>query len=486
MATYNWDVGTIQRANDDEKKYEVASHQWFDLTDKSGAYGVTVLSDSKNGSDKPNDNTLRLTLIRTPGIGTGNGRDYADQTTQDWGHHDIVFGLAGHAGDWRQGQTDWQAWRLNQPLIAFTSSKHDGTLGRNFSLLRVSSGRARVLALKKAELGDEYIVRLVELDGKPQANVHIAFAAPIAAAREVNGAEEPVGAATLTDGELVTSFTANQPRTFAVKLAPATAQVAAVQSAPVALPYDRSVANPDGRPALGGFDSQGRALPGELLPREVEFGGVRFALAPATEGKPNAVTAQGQTIDLPAGQFNRLYLLAAAADGDQVATFSVGPAAMPLQVQDWGGFIGQWDTRLWRQVEQPPPPEPAASDMSPAAQRARRIRDRIRREGPIMRPEYAGLAAGFIKLAPLGWYASHRHAPDGANDPYAYSYLFVYELPVPGGAKTVTLPNNERIRILAMSVASVAPDAWPATPLLDFPARTAPAGFYGPQSAATK
>ncbi len=46
-ATYNWDIGTIQRGNDDEKKYEVASHQWFDLTDKSGAFGVTVLSDAR-------------------------------------------------------------------------------------------------------------------------------------------------------------------------------------------------------------------------------------------------------------------------------------------------------------------------------------------------------------------------------------------------------------------------------------------------------
>jgi alpha-mannosidase len=118
-ATYNWDVGTIQRGNNNEKKFEVPSHQWFDLTDKSGAYGVTVLSDCKYGSDKPDDNTLRLTLLYTPGIGNGNGKDYADQTTQDWGHHEFVYGLAGHSGDWRQGQTDWQAYRLNQPLIAF-------------------------------------------------------------------------------------------------------------------------------------------------------------------------------------------------------------------------------------------------------------------------------------------------------------------------------------------------------------------------------
>ena len=58
---------------------EVASHQFVDLTDKSGTYGVTILTDCKNASDKPNENTLRLTLVRTPGTQGG----YTDQGTQD-------------------------------------------------------------------------------------------------------------------------------------------------------------------------------------------------------------------------------------------------------------------------------------------------------------------------------------------------------------------------------------------------------------------
>src|SRR5712692_6983467 len=166
MATYNWDVGTIQRANNDEKKFEVPSHQWIDLTDKSGSFGVTVLTDCKNASDKPDDRTVRLTLMRTPGLGPRAG--YADQTTQDLGHHEFIYGLAAHAGDWRTEQTDWQAQRLNQPLIAFGSAKHAGPLGKNFSLLNINNSRVRVLALKKAEDSDEMIVRIVELNGQPQ------------------------------------------------------------------------------------------------------------------------------------------------------------------------------------------------------------------------------------------------------------------------------------------------------------------------------
>src|SRR5205085_3949169 len=67
LATYSWEVGTLQRGNDDEKKYEVPHHQWFDLTDSAGGYGATVCSPFKYGSDKPDDGTLRLTLLRTPG-----------------------------------------------------------------------------------------------------------------------------------------------------------------------------------------------------------------------------------------------------------------------------------------------------------------------------------------------------------------------------------------------------------------------------------
>ncbi len=190
MATYNWDIGTIERPTAEPKKFEVPSHQWIDLTDMSGEFGATILTDCKNGSDKPNDHTIRLTLIRTPGTRGG----YADQGTQDIGHHEFVYGIAGHAAGWRQSQTDWQAQRLNDPLIAFEASKHAGALGREFSLLKVSNPRIRVLALKKAEHGDEIIVRLVELDGRPQRDVRISFNAAISSAREVNGQEQPVGA----------------------------------------------------------------------------------------------------------------------------------------------------------------------------------------------------------------------------------------------------------------------------------------------------
>jgi alpha-mannosidase len=469
QATYNWDIGAIQRGNNDEKKYEVASHQWFDLTDKSGAFGLTVLSDCKNGSDKPSDSQLRLTLLRSPGVHGG----YEDQASQDWGHHEFVFGVAGHGGDWRGAQTDWQAQRLNQPLLSFISTKHAGALGKQFSLLTVNNNRVRVLALKKAEASDEVVVRLVELDGKPQQNVHLHFPAGISAAREINGAEEAVGAATLAKGELVTEFTPYQPRTFALKLAAPAAQLAAVTSKSLPLPYNASVASRDGRPGDGGIDDSGKALPAEMLPTDLAYNGIHFNLAPADQAKPNAVSAQGQSLDLPAG-FNTVYILAAAVNGDQRVTFKLGEQPVDVLAQDWTGFIGQWDARLWKTVEVPVPAEPAANDTSREAERARRIRAWVQEHGPITHEEFTGLTPGFIKPAPVAWYASHRHASDGSNEAYAYSYLFAYRLEVPAGVSTLKLPDNKDLKILSVSVANEAGAILPAQPLVDAPRQNVP------------
>jgi len=453
QATYNWDVGTVQRANNDEKKFEVPSHQWFDLTDKSGAYGVTVLSDCKNASDKPDDNTLRLTLLYTPGLGEGNGKDYHDQATQDWGHHEFIYGLAGHAGDWRREQTDWQAQRLNQPLIAFESSPHKGALGKSLSLLNISNSRVRVLALKKAEESDDVIVRLVELDGKPVQNVRLNFAAPIISAREVNGQEQPIGTAIVSKGELVTKFRPYELHTFAVKLAPSRTKLSLPQSRSLDLPFDLSVSSLHDAKFIGGFDAAGHSLPAEMLPREISYAGARFNLA-ATNDKSNALVSRGQTLQLPTGKFKRIYVLAASAKGDQPATFRVGDKPFELIIQNWGGFIGQWDDRQWTPKEVPVAPR---NPIDPAAPKTRLD----------SYAEMTGIKQGFIKRAPVAWFASHHHTADGISEPYSYSYLFAYAIDLPAKARTLTLPDNNNIRIMAVTLTDEAAQIRPAHPLYD-------------------
>jgi alpha-mannosidase len=452
-ATYNWGIGTIQRPNANERQFEVASHRWIDLSDKSGAIGTTILTNFKNGSDKPNDNTIRLTLIRSPGIEPPpNGRPsgYTDQANQDWGHHEIVFGLVGHSGDWRAAQTDWQAYRLNDPLIAFQTVKHKGPLGKSLSLVHLNNSRVRVLALKKAEESDEIILRMVELDGKAAQDVRVSFAGPIAAAREVNAQEQPVGKAEIIDGQLSTSFTGYQPRTFALRLGSPTTKLTPPRSQPVKLQYDLAVAsNDDTQTAGGGFDGTGKAMPAEMLPAKVNYRDVEFDLAPAKTGTPNAVIARGQSITLPEGHFNRIYILAASRDGDQNATFAVGNTKVDLTIQDWTGFVGQWDTRQWKNQTERDWAVSATHAVWPPADLEEREK---RPASPRYPEEYVGLRPGYVKPASLAWYASHRHTADGLNQPYRYSYLFAYALDGSGNPKTLRLPNNEKIRILAISV----------------------------------
>jgi alpha-mannosidase len=81
--------------------------------------------------------------------------------------------------------------------------------------------------------------------------------------------------------------------------------------------------------------------------------------------------------------------------------------------------------------------------------------------------EYHSLVPGFVKPAAVAWFASHRHLQDGTNDPYAFSYLFAYTLEAPAGAATLTLPDDERIRVLAVTVSDEGPLVRPAHPLFD-------------------
>ena len=118
-------------------------------------------------------------------------------------------------------------------------------------------------------------------------------------------------------------------------------------------------------------------------------------------------------------------------------------------MQDWGGYVGQWDNRTWKLHEE----QVAARAGGPP--RRRTVMD------------YAGLVPGFVKRAPVAWFSSHRHTASGANDVYSYSYLYAQELAVPAGARTLILPQDDEIRVLAITVADDADPVRPAQPLYD-------------------
>jgi alpha-mannosidase len=222
-----------------------------------------------------------------------------------------------------------------------------------------------------------------------------------------------------------------------VRLAPPRTPQAKPKSRIVSLPADRLVASMDGAKSSPGFDDSGLALPAEMLPGDVAFAGIRFKLG------REALVPRGQTIALPPGK--RLYVLAASAVGDRQTAFGT--------VQHWTGYIGQWDNRTWTRKEEEIPPR---ADAPPGAPPRRRVSQ-----------DFTGLTPGFIKRDPVAWFASHRHTADGANEPYAYSYLFAYSMQLDPGTRTITLPNDDRLRIMAMTVSDEGGPVQPAQPLYD-------------------
>ncbi len=439
QATYNWELGKVERGNDDPKKFEVPSHEWFDLTDPDGDYGVSILCPKKYGSDKPADNVLRLTLLYTPGM--KNANDFHEQATQDWGQHDFIYGLYGHRGDWRQGRSDGVAARLDQPMFVFRTTSHPGPLGRRFSLLRLNSDTVTVRAVKLAEDSDQVVIRLQELDGRPEKQVQVRFADILKKASEVNGLEQFLHPLHASRDRLTLDFTPYQLRSLALTLQ-SPVKLSPLVSVPVALPYNLAAFASRNDAVHGDFAEDGSALPAESIGDTVTSDGIEFQIGPRAGRRDNAVCCEGQTIPLPHGNFNRLYLLAAAVDGDTKGQFSVDGRPFTLEIQNWTGRIGSWDNRVFVGSV------PALSyNVTNALER---------------------IAPGFIKRAPLAWYCDHRRLPGGGDAIYSYSYLFRYGVDIPVGAQTLTLPNNPRIRVLAVTVAHNDNDAAiPAQPLYD-------------------
>ena len=412
MATYNLGLGTIERATNSEKKYEVPSREWFDLTDNSGSFGVTILEDCKFGSDKPDDKTLRLTLLFTP---TTNF--YHDQATQDWGIHEITYGLYSHKGDWRAGLSEWQGRSLNQPLRVFRVSQHPGFLGKNFSFAKVSVPQVDIRSIKKAENGKDLIIRLQELVGKEIQNVEVSFATKILKAWEVDGQERPIGELTLKNGKLFIDMTPFAIRSFAVQLDIPVEKLLAPASIVIPLAYDEDGISNEKNRKNGHLGDTGMSFPAELLPETLIVDGVQFSFGPESDGKNNILSCKGQKITLPkTGNFNHVYLLATALD-DTTGTFKVGNIKTTLLIQKSNGYIGQFENRRW---------------------------DKLGR--------LKGLDKGFIKPNEVAWFATHLHK-DSLNIPYQYGYIFKYALEASPASGTLQLPENDAIKIFAISVA---------------------------------
>jgi alpha-mannosidase len=422
-ATYNLGLGTIQRNNNHQKKYEVPSQEWFDLTDTNDSYGVSILEDCKYGSDKPTDNVIRLTLLYTPDV--RGQKNYLEQQWQDWGRHEFKYAVYGHKGKWSDGMTSWQGRRLNQPLIAFESPNHKGSLGKSYSFASLNTNQVEVLAVKKAERENVVIVRVKELLGKPAQNVQLSIADGIAKAYEVNGQEYKIADANIKDSKLTFDMRGYGIRSFAVELKSPQQNITKPAYQAVKLEYNADVISTD-KNRTDGKMAQDCSYSAELVPETIVSESIEFTTGPKADGQNNAVVCNGQEVNLPAGKFSRLYILA-AADEDTKGVFKIGSQKTSLSVECWTGFVGQWDNRVFNAEF-----------------------DEVKNKEELA---LKSITPGYIKRDTIAWFGKHRHTQT-ANDAYKFTYMFKYALDIPSGAKTIVLPNNEKIKIFAMTAAN--------------------------------
>lgn len=401
-ATYDLGIGSVKRGNNTITAYEVYAQYWADLTDKNGSYGVSVLNDSKYGWDKPNDNTIRLTLLHTPET-KGN---YSYQNRQDFGYHTFTYSLVPHAGALDKPATVLKAEQLNQPVLAFKAPKHAGVLGKSFSLVNSNNKNVVVKTVKKAEVSDEYVVRVYETGGEQAQQAEITFAGDILSANEADGTEKTIGNVSFNGNKLQVSISPYSVKTYKVKLKSSGNPVAKLQYAALPLNYNRKCVSWNAFRNEADFES-GYSYAAELLPETMTINNVPFTFG--EKDSFNGMTCQGDTLYLPEGSaYNRVYFLAASTEGDSEGCFRIGKSEQTVSVPYYSGFIGQWG--------------------------------------------HLGHTEGFLKDGEIAYVGTHRHAPDG-DQAYEYTYMFKVGLDIPKGATSIILPDNKKIVLFAAVLA---------------------------------
>lgn len=407
-ATFDLGLGAIRRGNMTEKLFEVPAQNWVDLTDKSGDWGVSVLSECKYGWDKYKDNTLRMTVLHSP---VRNYRIDSMQSMMDLGLNRYSYALFSHKGQ-VGADTQNQARAFLQPLTGYVEPKHPGVLGTAYSFGNASHPQVVLRAMKFAEDGDEIVVRLNEGAGAPVEHYSLRLGAGVAEARELFASEEEKGPATVKDGCLVTDFTPYQIKTFALRLQPAAQVGHAAKATPLTLPMNVQLITKQGE--------QGElplSIPAERIGDQVTAAGIPFAIA---KGGKNALRLAGQTLTLK--KDTRRLALLLSADSNRILDFTVGGKTVPCSVLSRTRRFASWDL-------------------------------------------YDLHETAHIQEGQLGYVSTHSHNADGTDAIAKELYFYILILNVQGG-DTVVLPRDEETLVLAATELNTV--AVPcATPLYD-------------------
>ncbi len=406
IAEFDLGLGTEKGENTDSYPYfEHCVHTYADLTDASGNFGIAILNDSKYGMDKPNDNTLRLTLIHTPDSA------YSEESKQDWqdfGRNEFRFAITSHRN--KRDGVALIAEEFNKPVYPFSADKHSADR-KTLSFVESNDSEILIRAVKKAEDSDKIIVRIQEMAGIDHTAASLTFATEVTEAIETNGYETPIGSVTTQNNILKFPLGHYAPKTFALSVKGDRIAGKPVNLTILSLPYNLKITTENG---FGSTESD-ISIPEEIFNNAINSSGIPFSLGKTCEN--NVLSQTKTTLTMPTDA-KTLYLLAAAPKS-KTCELLIDDAPYTLSVSGMTDKVGTWDMV-------------AKGDTC------------------------------FINRDEIAAVYTHTHDERGNDRYYEFAYLFKYAIPVEH-AKTVTLP--EDMIVFAATTSSETDTVFPVMPL---------------------
>ncbi len=144
---------------------EETGHRWMELGDDNG--GLAVLNDGKY-SFSAAGNDLRITVANTSIYADHYGQEHRDDLCvhADMGMQCFRYALVPHDGSWKKASLSRRGEVFNRPLTSIVETYHEGELPAAYEGISLDSETISVGALKRAEDGNGWILRLHETIGE--------------------------------------------------------------------------------------------------------------------------------------------------------------------------------------------------------------------------------------------------------------------------------------------------------------------------------
>jgi len=166
--TYEVAYGHITRKAEGE---EDPGQRWTDLSGKHARreYGLAIVNDAKYGYSV-HGNDLRISIVRGVVYAHHDPRKLdanGEYIWQDQGRQTFRMLLVPHAGAWQDAGVVRLAEEFTAPVPIVYQGIHPGRLPLAASFLSVNAPNVVVSVVKKAEKGEDLIVRCYETAGRP-------------------------------------------------------------------------------------------------------------------------------------------------------------------------------------------------------------------------------------------------------------------------------------------------------------------------------